>query len=670
MKNFYSKKSFALSLFFLGFLFSNNANSQVEYHYLTGFGSALFDINDLGNATKRGGVYNFALETTIPIDPEAASLTGINNNGDLIGTMPFDVNGTIIEQPAYKRNGIWYPLGYFQGVTDQASVSTAQISENGNFITGQMSIDCCSQQAFLYHTTTSVLEKIANPLNLYSCGYAINNSGIIGGWYDQQPSGGTLRIPAYMTSGSVVTAVPGSLPLSGVNAVNAINNSNLMAGDKDGHPFLYDLTTSTFTQFEIPFGYDSATFTSVSENGIAVGYCQKFDFFINREAIIYHPNLGAQPVLLSVILNSLGISTFGTIDGKLGTAIAISPDGNFICGWENAFSFFASGWAVNLNGLLFTSCFTQCPQNITEVSLTGPKVINYSLPSIACATNPNATLVLASGLVSGSEFPIGTTNIVYNLVDSPINGTIISTCSFDVILNDTYCIPSMPFVEPITVVSIADINNNSDVNSVLEYEDFTSITGNVTQGEMYTTIFEGFTGGDYTDYFTAFIDWNQDGDFSDTSERYELGSITNSSGIDGIQATATLLVPIDALLGTTTLRIMKTYDSYNLSYCDGGNTVFGQAEDYKLLVGPNLTSKSTENSKLTYYPNPIKNELHILNNSEIDSIEIYNLLGQKIIVKNLNSKSAIINLYDIKSGTYLAKVSSKKAIKTFKIVKE
>ncbi len=670
MKIFYVKKNIAWSLFFLGFLFSNNANSQVEYHYLTGFGSALFDINDVGQATKRGGVYDFALETTIPIDPEAASLTGINNNGDLIGTMPLDANGTIIEQPAYKRNGIWYPLGYFQGFTDQASVSTAQISENGIFITGQMSIDCCSQQAFLYNTSTSVLEKIADPLNLYSCGYAINDSGIIGGWFDQQPSGGTLRVPAYMTSGSVVTAIPGSLPLSGVNAVNAINNSNLMAGDKDGHPFLYDLTTSTYTQFEIPFGYDSATFTSVSENGIAIGYCQKFDFFINRDAIIYHPSFGTQPILLSIILNSLGISTFGTIDGKLGTAIAISPDGNYICGWENAFAFFASGWAVNLKGLLFTSCFTQCPQNITEVSLNGPKVINYSIPTFVCATNPNATLILASGLASGSEFPIGTTTIVYNLVDTPINGTIISTCSFDIILNDNYCIPTIPVVEAITVVNIANINNSSDVNSVLEYEDFTSIIGNVSQGQTYTTIFEGFTGGDYTDFFTAFVDWNQNGDFGDTSERYELGSITNSTGIDGIQATSSLLVPSDALLGTTTLRIMKTYNSYNLSYCDGGNTVFGQAEDYKLLVGPNLTTKSIDNSKLTFYPNPIKNELQIVNNLEIDSIEIYTLFGQKIISKKLNSKSALIDMSDLKSGTYLAKASIGSTTRTFKIVKK
>jgi hypothetical protein len=667
MKKITLKKNVFLLFFLFVFLFSNNVNSQVEFHYLPGFGTSLYDINNSGQAVLSSGVYDFILDSITPMDTIAASLSGINNNGDLIGTMPLDVSGTIIAQPAYKRSGVWYPFGYFPGYTDQATVSTAQISENGTFITGQMSIDCCSAQAFLYNTTTAVLEKIADTANVYGSGYSVNNSGIIGGWFDQEPSGGTLRIPAYMTSGSIITAIPGSLPTSTVNAVNAINSSNIMVGDKDQKPFIYDLTNNTFTQFGIPNGYTSATFTSISDNGIAVGYCEKFDWVVNREAIIYHPNLGSQPVLLSVILNSFGITNFGTVDGKLGTAIAISPDGKYICGWDNSMSVFASGWAVSLKNLLFTSCFTLCPDNITEVSLTGPKVINYTLPSLICPTHPNATLVLDSGLASGALFPIGTTTNVYNLVDS---GNIISSCSFDVIVNDFYCIPTIPLVEPITLVNFAGINNSSPVDSLLEYEDFTFIIGNVNQGGTYSTIFEGITNGDYTDYFTAFVDWNQDGDFDDISERYELESITNSTGIDGIQATDSILVPINALLGNTTLRIMKTEASFATSYCNSGSSFLGQAEDYSLIVSHSLSTNSIRSSNLVYYPNPVKNKFYILNNSEINSIEIYNLLGQKVISKTVNSRSAIIDLSDLRSGTYFVKTIIGSSMKTLKIIKE
>jgi hypothetical protein len=667
MKKVTFKKNGLLLFFLFVFLFSNKVNSQVEFHYLPGFGTSLYDVNNSGQAVSGSGVYDFITDTTTPMDTVANSLSGINNNGDLIGTMPLDVNGTIIQQPAYKRSGVWYPFGYFPGYTDQASVSTAQISENGNFITGQMSVDCCSQQAFLYNTTTGVLEKIADIANLYGAGYSVNNSGIIGGWFDQQPGGGTLRIPAYMTTGSVVTAIPGSLPTSSVNAVNAINSSNIMVGDKDQKPFIYDLTNNTFTQFAIPSGYTSASFTSISDDGIAVGYCDKFDAVVNREAIIYHPNLGSQPVLLRVILNSFGITNFGTVDGQLGTAMAISPDGKYICGFDDNMSVFASGWVVSLKDLLFTSCFTQCPDNITAVSLSGPKVINYTMPSFVCPTHTNATLVLDSGLASGALFPIGTTTNVYNLVDA---GTIISTCSFDVTINNFYCIPTIPLVEPITLVNVAGINNSSPVDSLLEYENFTAISGNVNQGATYSTIFEGTTNGDYSDYFTAFVDWNQDGDFDDISERYELGSITNSTGIDGIQANDSIHVPIDALLGTTTLRIMKTNDSYDTSYCDAGISYLGQAEDYSLIVSHSLSTNSIRNSNLVYYPNPVKNKFYILNNSEIDLIEIYNLLGQKVISKTINSRSAITDMSDLRAGTYYVKTFIGNSIKILKIIKE
>ncbi|MBK6837988.1 MAG: hypothetical protein IPG90_06695 [Bacteroidetes bacterium] len=102
----------------------------------------------------------FATNSVTIIDTPATSLVGINNNGDLIGNMPIVISGTTLDQPAYKKNGTWYPMGYFAGATDQASAYQGQISENGNYITGQMSIDCCNSQAFLYNVSTSSLEEI------------------------------------------------------------------------------------------------------------------------------------------------------------------------------------------------------------------------------------------------------------------------------------------------------------------------------------------------------------------------------------------------------------------------------------------------------------------------------------------------------------------------------
>lgn len=668
------KKNYALRLLkgwplgLLLFCFQS-ASSQVEFRYNAGFGTALYDINDSGNAIQAGGVYSFSTNSLTPIDTAATSLVGINNNGDLIGDMPIVINGTTLNQPGYKKNGVWYPMGYFPGATDQASEYLGQISENGNFITGQMSIDCCSSQAFLYNVTTGVIEEIADPANEYSAGYCVNNDGILGGWYDPQPSG-TLRVPAYMTTGSVITSVPSALPtLSSVNQVSAINSSNVMVGDRDGVPFVYDLATNTFTSYLVPSGYDNATFTSISENGIAVGYCQITFPNIVRDAIILHPSLGSQPVLISGILAAHGITSVPTVDGLLGTAIAISPDGNFVCGWENAFVAFASGWVINFSDSLISDCYATCPQDIFEVSLTGPKVINYDVP-ITCSSHPLASVVLVSGLASGSLFPIGTTLVVHNLVDT--NGTILNSCSFSVVLSDTYCDPSSinNTTEPITLVNIADINNVSSESATADYEDFTTIIGNVEIDSSYTATFKGNTGGPYTDFFRVYIDWNQDGVFNDSDESYDMGSVDSSTGIDTIQTAGTIAVPSNALVGLTTMRVIKNYYQSTTSPCMISSG-YGQTEDYTLNVISNPTGiGSINSSSIRFYPNPVNDILNVSATGIINSISICNMIGQEVIQSKMNTASGQINVSSLPKGIYLVKVTTGSTVKTYTISKQ
>lgn len=645
-----------------------SASSQVELRYLAGFGTSLYDINDSGNAVQRGGVYSFLNGSVTPIDTPATSLTGINNHGDLIGTLPIVINNTTLDQPGYKKNGVWYPMGYFPGATDQASVSNAQISENGEYITGQMSIDCCNSQAFLYNVPTSTIEEIADPANEYSAGYCVNNSGIIGGWYDPQPSG-TMRVPAYMTTGSVIHSVPASLPtLSSSNQISAINNSNVMVGDRDNVPFIYDLATNTFTTYQVPTGYDLATFTSISDNGVAVGYCQITFPNIVRDAIIYHPSLGNEPVLLSAVLAAHGITNIPTTDGLLGTAIAISPDGNFICGWDNQFAMFASGWVVNFSDSLLSDCYVSCPQDINDVSLTGPKAINYSITA-TCSAHPMASILLVSGLASGALFPIGTTVVVHNLVDT--NGIVLNTCSFSVTLTDTYCDPSNPnnIVEPITLVNVADINNASSVTAVADYEDFTTITGNVEIDSSYTATFQGYTGGANTDFFRVYIDWDQDGFFNDLEEKYDMGSITNSTGTDTIHASGTISVPSSALTGLTTMRVIKNYFDYTINSCMI-SSLMGQTEDYTLNVTSNPTGiPSYSSSGIQFYPNPVNAILNINSPSVVNSISICNVLGQEVLQSEMQTSFCQINVSSIPAGMYLVKISTEAKVITGKFIK-
>ncbi|TCI92639.1 fibronectin type III domain-containing protein [Tenacibaculum sp. M341] len=89
----------------------------------------------------------------------------------------------------------------------------------------------------------------------------------------------------------------------------------------------------------------------------------------------------------------------------------------------------------------------------------------------------------------------------------------------------------------------------------------------------------------------------------------------------------------------------------------------------------NLSTLGTNNynldiSKLKYYPNPVKSILTIQNNdTELTKIEVYNLIGQKLITEKINDISTDIDFSRLESGTYLIKAFSNKKSGVFKVVK-
>jgi len=140
-------------------------------------------------------------------------------------------------------------------------------------------------------------------------------------------------------------------------------------------------------------------------------------------------------------------------------------------------------------------------------------------------------------------------------------------------------------MEPITLVNFAGINNTSSnvINATNDIENFISITGNVTTESTYTMTIKGNTDGNNTTNLRVFIDWNHDNDFTDAGETYNAGTITNSTGLDAVQAVSQIAVPANALGGITRMRIKKIYGTTNLANpCLGAG--YGQTEDYSLNV--------------------------------------------------------------------------------------
>ncbi|GGG54018.1 GEVED domain-containing protein [Epilithonimonas arachidiradicis] len=660
-------------LLLLGAMTMSGINAQqIELKVLDGMGSRLYDINDNGKGIHSGAYFDFATGDTTPTEGGQAT-NRINNAGDVAGLMAYTSSeGEELGQAAYKKNGTWTAIGYFPGdVPSNSWFSSANaISGNSKYVTGQISTSVENSYAYIYDTEAGTIKKLDGDGSFeYGRGEGINSSGIVAGFVNKYSiNGSTYWIPVYYTPDGVVHYI-GDL---GYGEAADINDAGQVVGVKDNKPFIYDINTNVYKEFNIPAGFDTATFTSISENGIAVGYA---GYAGSREVIIYHPSLSSNPVFLKDILTSQNVAVT-TFDGKLGTAMGISANGNYIAGFDNSIPpFFAAGWAINLNNLLLNDndCSITCPENIETTLASASEtsaVVTYTL-SVTCGSSSSSGLqtVLVSGYESGSQFPIGVTNVVHNLVDA--DGKIVYVCSFQVTVNDVYCSTTPQYgVDSITKVQFAGIDNASDPYSSQANEYYLDKVGEVYQGSEYPIAIEANTNTGY-DYATVFVDWNQNGIFTDAGEIYEVGAMT-SDGMDGAQITGNIAVPANATVGKARMRVMLNWDASITTPCDNSIYGYGQAEDYTLDVKESLGVNDINSKSISYYPNPVKDILTLVSDKNVTNVSVYNIEGK--LVRNfasLDESKVQLDLSTLITGTYVVKATTKDGkTKTFKVIKK
>ncbi|MDR6967505.1 hypothetical protein J2X31_001516 [Flavobacterium arsenatis] len=85
-----------------------------------------------------------------------------------------------------------------------------------------------------------------------------------------------------------------------------------------------------------------------------------------------------------------------------------------------------------------------------------------------------------------------------------------------------------------------------------------------------------------------------------------------------------------------------------------------------LELGINGLNKSA----LQYYPNPVKNTLNFKTESFINTIALYNMVGQVMMYKNIHNQSGILDMDALPQGHYILKVNTMEGEQNFKILKE
>ncbi|WP_136669106.1 GEVED domain-containing protein [Flavobacterium sp. H122] len=208
--------------------------------------------------------------------------------------------------------------------------------------------------------------------------------------------------------------------------------------------------------------------------------------------------------------------------------------------------------------------------------------------------------------------------------------------------------------EYIDYVALGGIANATGANA--GYGNFTNLVGNVPYGSNTITFSAGFTGSAYTEYWSVWIDYNQNGTF-ETTEKVVTGSSSSSTNL-----TSTFTVPTTALAGQTRMRVQMKYNATSTA-CETFS--YGEVEDYTVnigasgLTGLNSGEEITNESNvfdLVMYPNPAQTTLNIamLDNRSV-SYRIFNLMGQPLKSGKLNQQG--INVSDLASGMYILEVN-------------
>ncbi|MFP4543561.1 MAG: VPS10 domain-containing protein [Candidatus Kapaibacterium sp.] len=161
---------------------------------------------------------------------------------------------------------------------------------------------------------------------------------------------------------------------------------------------------------------------------------------------------------------------------------------------------------------------------------------------------------------------------------------------------DEYCKLGYEYCdEHITRVQFNTIDNDTDCGLAMGYSDYTSISTELMIDSTYPiTVTNGLA---YTgDLSKVFIDWNQDGDFSDSGEGITLGG--GASVFNG-----NITVPQTALPGETRMRVFLSY--FYPDSCGFQTNGYGEAEDYTVVVKmnpPDIDYPADNDSMITTSP--------------------------------------------------------------------
>ena len=241
----------------------------------------------------------------------------------------------------------------------------------------------------------------------------------------------------------------------------------------------------------------------------------------------------------------------------------------------------------------------------------------------------------------------------------------------------TYCASKGTSVayEYIDYVKLGTIARTSGADG--GYYDATALSTSVAAGSAQTISFSaGFVGTAYSEYVKVYIDYNQNGVFTDAGELV----VNAAASTAATTRTGSFTVPTTAKSGNTRMRVVLS-DASATTSC--GSYSYGETEDYTISVTGGARVGSTTTARLsseggsadqyTLYPNPATDVLRIARPLSADpeqsfSVRVYDLRGSE--VRGLSFTDGQLNVSSLRAGIYMLTVKDGSGTTHQRFVKE
>ncbi len=281
---------------------------------------------------------------------------------------------------------------------------------------------------------------------------------------------------------------------------------------------------------------------------------------------------------------------------------------------------------------------------------------------------------VASMSVSPSTFSgEGVYMTTLTVIDSAGNvGTCMSTINVVGPNNHDYCesyaqVTSYEWIQEIEAPALDNFSGNDG-----GYGDYTFLSASSPAGSNVSmTLTPSYAGAQYDEYWSVYIDLNNDGDFTDQGER-----VYRNFGTGVINAQFSL--PLDAAEGVTRMRVIMKWGCYANGPCDV--IPYGEVEDYSFNIqsGPIKTDGTVDFGQAWYngdqndvnqvdnpieftnlYPNPVVQtvgdiltvEFRIAESTSNLGIRVFDMTGNEVYIEDVIQVEAGINEANVNVAT-------------------